>query len=164
MPAIVALAEARGTSSMVVVSAPMRRLACSTSFSPAQFHDVIRQAREPRSVQLEKIRRPCAIVKSISAALTSTGARPSSDMNHCGWALINSRSSRSACAIDVGLTAGAAFAGDIARYANIEPSMKSVYLAGAVRTPIGKFGGSLAPQSAADLGVAAARESLARAQ
>lgn len=40
--------------------------------------------------------------------------------------------------------------------------MKSVYLAGAVRTPIGKFGGSLASWSAADLGVAVAKESLRR--
>lgn len=41
--------------------------------------------------------------------------------------------------------------------------MTSVYLAGAVRTPIGRFGGSLKDWTAADLGVAAARESLARA-
>jgi acetyl-CoA C-acetyltransferase len=39
----------------------------------------------------------------------------------------------------------------------------SVYLAGAVRTPVGKFGGSLAPLSAPDLGVAAATAALARA-
>ena len=41
--------------------------------------------------------------------------------------------------------------------------MKNVYLAGAVRTPIGKFGGTLATWSAADLGVSAAKESLRRA-
>jgi acetyl-CoA C-acetyltransferase len=41
--------------------------------------------------------------------------------------------------------------------------MKSVYLAGAVRTPIGRFGGSLASWTAADLGVSVARESLRRA-
>jgi acetyl-CoA C-acetyltransferase len=41
--------------------------------------------------------------------------------------------------------------------------MNSIYLAGAVRTPIGRFGGSLAGWSAADLGVAAAKESLQRA-
>lgn len=41
--------------------------------------------------------------------------------------------------------------------------MKNVYLAGAVRTPIGKFGGTLASWSAADLGVAVAKESLRRA-
>jgi len=41
--------------------------------------------------------------------------------------------------------------------------MRSVYLAGAVRTPIGRFGGSLASWSAADLGVAVATESLQRA-
>ena len=41
--------------------------------------------------------------------------------------------------------------------------MKNVYLAGAVRTPIGKFGGMLASWSAADLGVAVAKESLRRA-
>jgi acetyl-CoA C-acetyltransferase len=40
--------------------------------------------------------------------------------------------------------------------------MKNVYLASAVRTPIGKFGGSLAGLSAADLGVVAAKESLRR--
>jgi acetyl-CoA C-acetyltransferase len=42
--------------------------------------------------------------------------------------------------------------------------MKNVYLAGAVRTPMGKFGGTLASWSAADLGVAAAKESLRRAR
>ena len=41
--------------------------------------------------------------------------------------------------------------------------MKNVYIAGAVRTPIGRFGGTLASWSAADLGVAAAKESLRRA-
>jgi acetyl-CoA C-acetyltransferase len=42
--------------------------------------------------------------------------------------------------------------------------MKTVFLAGAVRTPIGRFGGSLASWSAADLGTAVAKESLRRAQ
>lgn len=42
--------------------------------------------------------------------------------------------------------------------------MKNVYLAGAVRTPIGRFGGTLASWSAADLGVAVANESLRRAR
>src|SRR5437899_7421006 len=42
--------------------------------------------------------------------------------------------------------------------------MKAVYLAGAVRTPIGRFGGSLASWTAADLGVAVAKESLKRAK
>ncbi len=41
--------------------------------------------------------------------------------------------------------------------------MGAVYLAGATRTPIGRFGGSLASWSAADLGTAAAKESLRRA-
>jgi acetyl-CoA C-acetyltransferase len=41
--------------------------------------------------------------------------------------------------------------------------MKSVYLAGAVRTPIGRFGGSLQSWTAADLGTAAAKETLRRA-
>src|SRR6266849_1799037 len=41
--------------------------------------------------------------------------------------------------------------------------MKNVYLAASVRTPIGRFGGTLASWSAADLGVAAANESLKRA-
>ncbi len=40
--------------------------------------------------------------------------------------------------------------------------MKPVYLAGAVRTPIGRFGGSLASWTAADLGTAVAKESLQR--
>jgi acetyl-CoA C-acetyltransferase len=41
--------------------------------------------------------------------------------------------------------------------------MKNVYLAGAVRTPIGRFGGTLSSWTAADLGVAVAKESLNRA-
>lgn len=41
--------------------------------------------------------------------------------------------------------------------------MKNVYLTGSVRTPIGRFGGTLASMTAADLGVAAAKESLQRA-
>jgi len=42
--------------------------------------------------------------------------------------------------------------------------MKNVYLAGSVRTPIGRFGGALASWSAADLGVAVAKETLRRAR
>ena len=42
--------------------------------------------------------------------------------------------------------------------------MKNVYLVGSVRTPIGRFGGTLASWSAADLGVAAASESIKRAR
>ena len=41
--------------------------------------------------------------------------------------------------------------------------MKNIYLTGAVRTPIGRFGGTLASWTAADLGVAVAKESLRRA-
>ena len=41
--------------------------------------------------------------------------------------------------------------------------MKNVYLAASVRTPIGRFGGTLASWTAADLGVAVARETLRRA-
>src|SRR5947209_16480269 len=41
--------------------------------------------------------------------------------------------------------------------------MKAVFLTGAVRTPIGRFGGALKDWSAADLGVAVAKESLRRA-
>lgn len=41
--------------------------------------------------------------------------------------------------------------------------MTNIYLTGAVRTPIGRFGGTLSAWSAADLGVAVARESLRRA-
>ncbi|PYS45948.1 MAG: acetyl-CoA C-acyltransferase [Acidobacteria bacterium] len=42
--------------------------------------------------------------------------------------------------------------------------MKNVYLVGSVRTPIGRFGGTLAGWSAADMGVAVAEESLKRAR
>ena len=42
--------------------------------------------------------------------------------------------------------------------------MNNVYIAGAVRTPIGKFGGTLAAWSAADLGDLVAGESLRRAR
>jgi len=41
--------------------------------------------------------------------------------------------------------------------------MKNVYLTASVRTPIGRFGGTLASWTAADLGVAAAKASLDRA-
>src|SRR2546423_6885042 len=41
--------------------------------------------------------------------------------------------------------------------------MEPIYLAGAVRTPIGRFGGSLQSLTTADLGVAVAKESLRRA-
>jgi len=41
--------------------------------------------------------------------------------------------------------------------------MNNVYLAGSVRTAIGRFGGSLSSWTAADLGVAVAKESLERA-
>lgn len=42
--------------------------------------------------------------------------------------------------------------------------MKPVFLTGAVRTPIGRFGGSLADWTSADLGTAVAQESLRRAR
>lgn len=41
--------------------------------------------------------------------------------------------------------------------------MENIYLAGSVRTPIGRFGGTLASWTAAELGVAVAKESLKRA-
>jgi len=41
--------------------------------------------------------------------------------------------------------------------------LNNVYILSAVRTPIGKFGGSLASQSAADLGVVAAKTAIERA-
>ena len=41
--------------------------------------------------------------------------------------------------------------------------MQAVYILSAVRTPIGKFGGSLASQSAADMGVIAAKAAIERA-
>jgi len=43
-------------------------------------------------------------------------------------------------------------------------AMKNVYLVGSVRTPIGRFGGTLAEWSAADMGVAVASASLKRAR
>lgn len=42
--------------------------------------------------------------------------------------------------------------------------MKDVYLAGSVRTPIGRFGGALASWTAADMGAAVAKETLKRAR
>ena len=54
------------------------------------------------------------------------------------------------------------FAGTLLPCATILVNMKNVYLAGAVRTPIGKFGGTLLSWSAADLGVLVAAESLRR--
>jgi acetyl-CoA C-acetyltransferase len=42
--------------------------------------------------------------------------------------------------------------------------MRDVYLVGSARTPIGRFGGTLSKWTAADLGVAAATESLKRAR
>jgi acetyl-CoA C-acetyltransferase len=42
--------------------------------------------------------------------------------------------------------------------------MRDVYLVGSARTPIGRFGGTLAAWTAADMGVAAAAESLRRAR
>ncbi len=42
--------------------------------------------------------------------------------------------------------------------------MKNVYLTGSVRTPIGRFGGTLAGWSAADMGAAVAAESLRRSR
>lgn len=46
----------------------------------------------------------------------------------------------------------------------INMAMKDVYLVGSARTPIGRFGGTLAGWTAADLGVAAATESIKRAR
>jgi acetyl-CoA C-acetyltransferase len=42
--------------------------------------------------------------------------------------------------------------------------MQDAFIVSAVRTPIGKFGGALAPMTAVDLGVIAVREALARAK
>ncbi|HKS26479.1 MAG TPA: acetyl-CoA C-acetyltransferase [Pyrinomonadaceae bacterium] len=42
--------------------------------------------------------------------------------------------------------------------------MEKIYLVGSVRTPIGRFGGSLSSWTAADMGVEVARESLKRAR
>jgi len=44
-----------------------------------------------------------------------------------------------------------------------ETSLNPVYILSAVRTPIGKFGGSLASQTAADMGVVAAKAAIDRA-
>ncbi len=45
----------------------------------------------------------------------------------------------------------------------LQVAMKNIYLTGAVRTPIGRFGGTLSSLTAADLGVAVAEESMRRA-
>src|SRR5437764_15297379 len=42
-------------------------------------------------------------------------------------------------------------------------SVQAVYILSAVRTPIGKFGGTMASLSAADMGVVAAKSALERA-
>jgi acetyl-CoA C-acetyltransferase len=49
------------------------------------------------------------------------------------------------------------------RSARVGNSMREVVVAGAVRTPIGKFGGALSSLNAAQLGAAAAQEALRRA-
>lgn len=49
------------------------------------------------------------------------------------------------------------------RTARLKCLVNSVYIVSAVRTPIGKFGGSLASLSAADMGVVAAKAALERA-
>jgi acetyl-CoA C-acetyltransferase len=51
----------------------------------------------------------------------------------------------------------------IVRLKCVEHSLNSVYILSAVRTPIGKFGGSLASQTAADMGVVAAKAAMERA-
>ena len=43
------------------------------------------------------------------------------------------------------------------------PRMQDVYILSAVRTPIGKFGGSLASMTAADMGAVAAKSAIERA-
>jgi acetyl-CoA C-acetyltransferase len=45
----------------------------------------------------------------------------------------------------------------------LEEQVQAVYIVSAVRTPIGKFGGSLASQTAADMGVVAAKAAMERA-
>ncbi|HTZ94923.1 MAG TPA: thiolase family protein [Terriglobales bacterium] len=45
-----------------------------------------------------------------------------------------------------------------------EEELRDVYILSAVRTPIGKFGGSLASMTAADMGVAAAKAAIERAR
>src|ERR1043166_3245522 len=81
MPATIAFAEACGINSSAASSAPMRRLACSASFSPVQFQLLTCQVLEPVSVQQEKINRPWAAENSNSSLFTLQGARPSMDMN-----------------------------------------------------------------------------------
>src|SRR5215472_15966378 len=46
---------------------------------------------------------------------------------------------------------------------NSEFSLQDVYILSAVRTPIGKFGGSMASMTAADMGVVAAKAAIERA-
>jgi acetyl-CoA C-acetyltransferase len=47
---------------------------------------------------------------------------------------------------------------------DLKQKMQSVYIVSAVRTPIGKFGGSLSSMTAADMGVVAAKAAIERAQ
>src|SRR5580700_11019814 len=46
---------------------------------------------------------------------------------------------------------------------NLEVPLPDVYILSAVRTPIGKFGGSLASMTAADMGIVAATAAIERA-
>ena len=57
----------------------------------------------------------------------------------------------------------AAINGDENHNKNFMSTAKNIYLAGAVRTPIGRYGGALAGLTAAELGSVVARESLKRA-
>src|SRR5439155_5484907 len=133
---------------------------------------MMRHVREPLSVQHENSSRRCTTEKSNSFALMPSGVPPFSATNHSLCALMSCRIACSSRSTLIPFWKCVGFAGDIERYANIpaelsnrsaSPLMKPVFLTGAVRTPIGRFGGSLASWTAADLGTAAAKESLRRA-
>src|SRR2546423_14037075 len=119
MLATLDFAEARGISSTVATSAPIRRLACNDSFSPVQFQPLTCQVVEPLSVQHEEISRACAAEKSNSSLFTFSGARPSIDMNQSVCAAASSRNasaSRETSETDLNWEG---FGRGIARYANI---------------------------------------------
>jgi hypothetical protein len=125
MLATIAFAEACGISSTVATSAPIRRLVCSTNFSPVQFQPLTCQVVEPVSVQQEKISRACAAEKSNSSLFTFSGARPSMDMNQSVCAPASSRNASASLETSEGGLNWEGFGSGIARYANIAAELNS---------------------------------------
>jgi hypothetical protein len=98
----------------------MRRLACKISFSSDRRQSVMRQVRDPRCVQLEKISRPCATENSNSLRLISRGKRPSCDMNQSGCVSTNSAICRRQLLTEIEGVVRRSFAGGTGRYATID--------------------------------------------